>query len=145
MGDFDFVEHYGEAVEANSEELLPENEAVSSLNCAFVGIGGGGGKLAKAFLDLGFNKTLLINTTPKDQPEGVDSKHLVLIPNADGVGKDVDNGKVVLDNASAVVEDALRNKLGAVDWLFVLAGGGGGTGSATTALDPVFERYLKSV
>jgi len=145
MGDFDFVEHYGEAVEANSEELLPENEAVSSLNCAFVGIGGGGGKLAKAFLDLGFNKTLLINTTPKDQPEGIDSKHLVLIPNADGVGKDVDNGKVVLDNASAVVEDALRNKLGAVDWLFVLAGGGGGTGSASTALDPVFERYLKSV
>ena len=36
MGDFDFVEHYGEAVEANSEELLPENEAASSLNCAFV-------------------------------------------------------------------------------------------------------------
>ena len=45
MGDFDFVEHYGEAVEANSEELLPKNEAVSSLNCAFVGIGGGGGNV----------------------------------------------------------------------------------------------------
>jgi len=145
MGDFDFVEHYGEAEEVNHEDLLPENEAVSSLNCAFIGVGGGGGKLAKAFLDLGFNKTLLINTTDKDQPQDIDPQHLVLIPDADGIGKDVDNGKSVLDNASAVVEDALRTKLGKVDWLFVLAGGGGGTGSACPALHSVFERYLKSV
>jgi cell division GTPase FtsZ len=145
MSDFDFIEHYGEPVEVNHENQLPENDAISSLNCAFVGIGGGGGKLAKAFLDLGFNKTLLINTTPKDQPEGIDSKHLVLIPDADGIGKDVDNGKVVFNNASAVVEDALRTKLGRVDWLFVLASGGGGTGSACPALHSVFERYLKSV
>ena len=145
MGDFDFIEHYGEEIEVNHEDQLPDNEVPTSLNCAFVGVGGGGGKLAKAFLDLGFNKTLLINTTAKDQPANIDPKHLVLIPDADGVGKDVDNGKVVFNNASAVVEDALRTKLGHVDWLFVLAGGGGGTGSAATALSPVFERYLKSV
>ena len=60
-----------------------------------IGVGGGGGKLAKAFLDLGFNKTLLINTTPKDKPEGVDEKHMVIIPEADGVGKDVELGKIV--------------------------------------------------
>jgi cell division GTPase FtsZ len=145
MSDFDFVEHYGEAIDTGSEETLPENEAISSLNCAFVGFGGGGGKMAKAFLDLGFNKTFLVNTTAKDQPEGVDPKHLVLIPDADGVGKDVDHGEVVLGNASAVVEDALRTKLGKVDWLFVLASGGGGTGSASACLHSVFERYLKSV
>ena len=56
------------------DEQLPENEAVSALNCAFIGVGGAGGKLAKAFLDLGFNKTLLLNTTEKDQPEGVDRR-----------------------------------------------------------------------
>jgi cell division GTPase FtsZ len=145
MGDFDFIEHYGEEIEVNHEDQLADNEAVSSLNCAFIGVGGGGGKLAKAFLDLGFNKTLLINTTAKDQPEGIDEQHLVLIPDSDGIGKDVDNGKAVFNNASAVVEDALRTKLGKVDWLFVLAGGGGGTGSAVTALDSVFDRYLKSV
>jgi cell division GTPase FtsZ len=145
MGDFDFIEHYGDTVEVNHEDQLADNEAVSSLNCAFIGVGGGGGKLAKAFLDLGFNKTLLINTTAKDQPEDIDDKHLVLIPDADGIGKDVNNGKAVFNNASAVVEDALRTKLGKVDWLFVLAGGGGGTGSAAVALDSVFDRYLKSV
>jgi len=143
--DFDFVDHYGTTVEVDHQDQLPENVATSALNCAFVGVGGGGGKMVKAFLDLGFNKTLLINTTEKDQPSNVDPKHLVLIPNADGVAKDVSYGKTVFKNNGAVVEDALRTKLGKVDWLFVMAGSGGGTGSACVALHDVFERYLSSV
>jgi cell division GTPase FtsZ len=143
--DFGFIEHFGEEVTLSHDDQLPENEAVSALNCAFIGIGGGGGKLAKAFLDLGFNKTLLINTTEKDQPEGVDEKHLILIPDADGVAKNVEFGKAVFSETSAVVEDAIRTKLGKVDWIFVCAGGGGGTGSASVALHEVFERYLSSV
>ncbi len=145
MSDFDFVSHYGVETEETGGELLPENTAVSAINCGFVGVGGGGGKLAKAFLDLGFTKTLLVNTTDKDQPEGIDPQHVVTIPDSDGVGKDVAFGKKVLRDNGTVVEDALRTKLGKVDWLFVLAGGGGGTGSATGALASVFERYLKSV
>ena len=58
MDDFDFVDHYGEEEEVNHEDQLPENEIVSSLNCAIIGVGGGGGKMAKAFLDIGYNKTL---------------------------------------------------------------------------------------
>ena len=68
MSDFDFVDHYGEAEEVSNEDQLPDNETGSSLNCAIIGVGGGGGKMAKAFLDIGFNKTLLINTTAKDIP-----------------------------------------------------------------------------
>jgi len=143
--DFGFIEHYGDEVSITHEEQLPENNAISALNCAFIGIGGGGGKLAKAFLDLGFTKTLLINTTEKDQPEGIDEKHLILIPDADGVAKNVAFGKKVFAENSAVVEDAVRTKLGKVDWIFVLAGGGGGTGSACVELHEVFERYLSSV
>tara|TARA_R110000824_G_scaffold153926_23_gene325808 strand:+ start:1529 stop:2575 length:1047 start_codon:yes stop_codon:yes gene_type:complete len=143
--DFDFVDHYGEAEEAENANQLDDNVVECALNCAFVGVGGGGGKLAKAFLDLGFNKTLLINTTDKDQPPGVDPKHLVLIPDADGVAKNVEFGKSIFKQNSAVVEDALRVKLGKVDWIFVLAGGGGGTGSACFVLDDVFNRYLRSV
>jgi len=143
--DFDFVDHYGSDEAEASEDALPENEAISAINCGFIGVGGGGGKLVKAFIDLGFNKSLLVNTTEKDQPDGVDDSHLVLIPDADGVGKDVVYGKKVLKDNSAVVEDALRTKLGKVDWLFIFAGGGGGTGSASGALHDVFERYLKSI
>ena len=67
---------------------------------------------------------------------------MILIPDADGVAKNVAYGKKVFDENSAVVEDAIRTKLGKVDWLFVLAGGGGGTGSSCVELHEVFERYL---
>ncbi len=50
--DFDFIEHYDVPVDVTHEEQLSENTAISALNCAFIGFGGGGGKLAKAFLDL---------------------------------------------------------------------------------------------
>ena len=143
--DFDFVDHYGDDEEVTHENLLPENTAPVSLNCAIIGVGGGGGKMAKAFLELGYNRTLLVNTTSKDVPSDVDDAHVVLIPDADGIGKDVNLGKAVFDANSTVVEDALRTKLGKVDWLFVCAGGGGGTGSAVASLHGVFERYLKSV
>ena len=141
--EFDFVEAYDDEPVAD-EQLLPNNTAASAIECAFVGVGGGGGKLAKAFLDLGFNKTLLVNTTLKDLPVGVDDQHVILIPGADGVGKDIDLGKKVLCDNSTMVEDALRSKIGKVDWVFVLAGGGGGTGSACAELHNSIGRYLSS-
>lgn len=143
--DFGFVEAYDDTPADGDERLLPENTAPSAINCAFVGVGGGGGKLAKAFLDVGFNKTILVNTTVKDQPEGVDPAHFLLIPGADGVGKDVEMGKKVLGENSALYEDALRTRIGNVDWLFVLAGGGGGTGSACHVLHSSATRYLSSI
>ena len=143
--DFDFVEAYDDEPVAQDAQMLPENRAPSAVSCAFLGVGGGGGKLAKAFLDLGYTKTLLVNTTVKDQPEGVPAEHFLLLPGADGVGKDIALGKKVLSDNSASVEDALRTRIGKVDWLFVLAGGGGGTGSACGALHLSLERYLKSV
>ena len=143
--EFDFVEAYDDSPAKVDERLLPENSASCAINCAFVGVGGGGGKLAKAFLDLGFTKTLLINTTVKDQPDGVEPEHFLLVPGADGVGKDVKLGKQVLSDQSALVEDALRTRIGNVDWIFVLAGGGGGTGSASNELHAACTRHLKSV
>lgn len=142
--DFDFADAYDDAPAKGDDRLLPDNTARTAISCGFVGVGGGGGKLAKAFLDAGFSKTLLVNTTDKDQPDGLDGAHFVLLPGADGVGKDVELGRKVLLENSALVEDALRTRLGRVDWLFVLLGGGGGTGSAGYALDPAFKRYLKS-
>ena len=144
-GEFDFVEAYDDSPTVETELLLPANTAQSAIDCAFIGVGGGGGKLAKAFLDMGFNKTILVNTTEKDQPPGVSPEHFLLIPGADGVGKDIKLGKSVLSNNSTLVEDAIRSRVGHVDWVFVLAGGGGGTGSACTVLHGAMARYLKSI
>lgn len=143
--DFDFVMAYDDDPAAGDERLLPENSPNAALSCGFVGVGGGGGKIANAFLNIGYNKTLLVNTTEKDQPGGLDPNHFVLVPGADGVGKDVDLGKRVLNENSALVEDAVRTRIGKVDWLFVLAGGGGGTGSACHELYSSLSRYLESV
>ena len=142
--DFDFAEAYSDDPSPD-EKMLAPNVAPSAINCAFFGIGGGGGKMAKAFLDLGFNKTLLINTTEKDQPDGINPENFLLIPGADGVGKDIKLGKQVLGDNSALVEHALRTRIGKVDWLFVLIGGGGGTGSASYELHKSLNRYLSSI
>lgn len=143
--EFDFVDAFDDVDETANEQALPENVADSAIKCAFIGVGGGGGKLAKAFLDAGFNKTLLVNTTIKDQPDGIPEDHFLLVPGADGVGKDVDLGKKILEENSAMVEDAVRARLGAPDWIFVLAGGGGGTGSACPVLHDALSRHLKTV
>ena len=143
--DFDFVDHYGDEKVDDNSMLLPENTAPSAINCAFLGVGGGGGKMAKSFLDLGFSRTLLINTTHKDQPEGVPDDHFLLLDGSDGVGKDVEAGRKVLSENATLVEDTLRARLGKVDWLFVCASGGGGTGSASSVLHSAYERYLASV
>jgi cell division GTPase FtsZ len=143
--EFDFVDAYSDDVQEDQSELLPENVTQSAISCAFLGIGGGGGKLAKAFIDLGFTRSLLVNTTIKDQPDGVSEQNFLLIPGADGVGKDVVLGKKILTENSALVEDAVRARLGSPDWLFVLAGGGGGTGSSCHVLHDSLTRYLKTV
>ena len=96
-------------------------------------------------MDVGFNKTLLVNTTEKDQPDGVAPENFILIPGADGVGKDVKLGKEILANNSTLVEDALRTRVGKVDWIFILAGAGGGTGSASYVLNKAATRYLESI
>lgn len=140
--EFDFVGAYDDTDDSVDEQALPENTAESAINAAFVGVGGGGGKLAKAFLDSGFNKTILVNTTVKDQPDGVPADHFLLIPGADGVGKDVTLGKKILEENSALVEDAVRSRLVNPDWIFVLAGGGGGTGSACPILHESLTRHL---
>ena len=145
MDEFDFVGAYSDEEEVADELALPDNTADSAINCAFLGVGGGGGKLAKAFLDIGFNKTILVNTTVKDQPDGVDPSHFLLVPGADGVGKDIDLGKKILGENSALVEDAVRSRIGSPDWIFVLAGGGGGTGSACSILHDSLTRHLKTV
>ena len=144
LNDFDFVEAYDDEP-ADDDRMLEENTVKSAINCAFIGVGGGGGKMAKAFLDLGFNKTFLVNTTEKDQPSGISPENFLLIPGADGVAKDIKLGKEVLGNNSALVEDALRTRIGKVDWIFVLAGAGGGTGSASHVLHKSLTRYLSSI
>ena len=73
------------------------------------------------FWSLASIRHLLVNSTGKDIPKNVEEDHVVLIPDSDGIGKNIDYGKEVFSTNGAIVEDALRIKLGKVDWLFVLS------------------------
>jgi cell division GTPase FtsZ len=143
MSDFDFVSDYAEKEEKSA--ALDANEAECALNCAFIGIGGGGSKIAKAFWDLGFKRTVLINTTAKDFEKGLADDNYLALEGLDGVGKNVELGIELLEKNSTMIEDVLRTRLGKADWLFVCAAGGGGTGSSVGALNESFQRYLQSV
>ena len=143
MSDFDFVSDYAETEEKSAS--LAANEAESALNCAFIGVGGGGSKIAKAFWDLGFKRTILVNTTAKDFEKGLEQDNYLALEGSDGVGKNVELGIEVLGKNSTMIEDVLRTRLGKADWLFVCASGGGGTGSSVGALNESFQRYLQSV
>lgn len=142
--EFDFISDTN-TQELKQESSLPDNLAITSLNVGIVGVGGGGGKLAKAFMDQQFNKVLLINSTDKDKPNGIQDRNLVLLPQLDGLGKNVENGKKVFSANSPLIEDALRIKFGKVDFLIVCCTGGGGSGSSTGALREAFNRYLKTI
>jgi len=43
--DFDFVMAYDDDPAAGDERLLADNSAPSAINCGFIGVGGGGGRL----------------------------------------------------------------------------------------------------
>ena len=144
--DFDFVDDFAEEME-KPKDLLDDNIFPSSIKVGAVGIGGCGNHLAEAFFKLGFYRTLLVNSTEKDFPKGIDKKHLVLLDGEiDGLAKNMKLGKSVLLDNSTKIEDALRTKIGDdIDFLLVMCGLGAGTGSSASVLNPTFKKYLKSI
>ena len=141
--EFDFINDT-DVQEEKLSSLLPDNQAISSINVGFCAFGGGGGKVLKSFIDLGFNKAILFNSTAKDKPADVPDRHLVVFPNSDGLGKNVENGRKLFKDNSALIEDTLRTKIGKVELLCVICCGGSGSGSSTGAIKDIFERYMKS-
>ena len=75
----------------NEEVDAIEDKAGGALSYGIVGAGQGGGRMAKAFFDLGYTKTIAVNTARSDLnglklPE--DQKFLVDEHGEQGAGKD---------------------------------------------------------
>ena len=58
------LEDFEPDVDAVTDEV--QDKAGGALTYAFIGAGQGGGRMAKAFYDLGYTKTLAINTAKND-------------------------------------------------------------------------------
>ena len=75
----------------NEEPESNEDKSGGALTYAIVGAGQGGGRMAKAFFDMGYTKTVVVNTARSDLngldlPE--DQKFLVDEHGEQGAGKD---------------------------------------------------------
>jgi cell division GTPase FtsZ len=111
-----------------------KDESGGAKTFAFIGSGQGGGRLAKAFFDLGYKKTVAFNLASHDlELLGLPEKHKFLVDSeASGAGKDQEVSKAAFAKNRKEVYDKLREIVGEnVDGFFICVGAAGGTGGGS--------------
>ena len=138
-----------EIVEAAKKDAV-EDESGGALTYAVIGSGQGGGKIAKAFYDLGYKKTIAFNTAKSDLallelPE--EHKFYVDYYGDQGAGKNQEKARVAYESRSQEIFNKLREIFGEnIDRILVCVGVAGGTGggSVNTLVD-IAKRYFTYV
>ncbi len=124
-----------------------EDESGGALTYAIVGSGQGGGRIAKAFYDLGYKKTVVFNTEQSDLAVlDLPDEHKFHLDcfGQQGAGKNQEKAKVAFESKGQEIFNKLRDIFGEkVDRILVCAGVGGGTGggSVETLVD-ISKRYF---
>jgi hypothetical protein len=126
-----------------------EDKFFGSTRYAWLGTGQAGGRLAKAFYDLGYGKVIAVNTTHHDL-------NLLEIPNSQkycmdigekGAGKDMLRGKEAISLSKQDILHLCRQTFGTeVDHIMVSFGAGGGTGGGSAIeLVDVAKNFARSI
>ena len=127
------LEDFEPDVAAIEDEI--EDEANGALTYAFIGAGQGGGRIAKAFYDLGYKKALALNTAKNDlNLLDLPDNHKFYIDHdgEQGAGKDQAKAAVAFENREQEVFNKLKNIIGEnVDRIIICAGVAGGSGGGT--------------
>ena len=118
-----------------------EDQSGGALKYALIGSGQGGGRIAKAFFDLGYKKTVAFNTAESDLsllelPEN--HKFHVDHQGGQGAGKDQSKARDAYQNRRQEIFNQLRGVFGGdVDRILICVGVAGGTGggSVNTLVD----------
>ena len=126
---------------------LVEDESGGAIRYGIVGSGQGGGRMAKAFFDLGYRKTIAFNLAKSDLnhlglPEN--HKHHLVYEGASGAGKNHAVSKKAFDDKSQEVFNKYKEIFGdKIDRILICVGVGGGTGggSVMSLLDTA-KRYF---
>ncbi|MCA9222472.1 MAG: hypothetical protein KDA71_19230, partial [Planctomycetales bacterium] len=110
----------------------------------FVGTGQGGGRLAASFYDRGYRRVCAVNTDAADLA-GLPDEICKVDLKTGGAGKDPQKGRTAVQHGREKVFNALTRSIGPqVDYLFVCAGLGGGTGSGSLqSLVQLSQQYLQ--
>jgi len=135
-----------EEIEQSKMDLI-EDESGGALRYGIVGSGQGGGRMAKAFFDLGYRKTIAFNLAKSDLnhlglPEN--HKHHLVYEGASGAGKNHAVSKAAFDDKSQEVFNKFKEIFGdKIDRILICVGVGGGTGggSVMSLLDTA-KRYF---
>jgi len=124
-----------------------KNDYVGSLDFGVVGSGQCGGRLAKSFYDLGYKKTLALNTAMADlKPLGIPDVQKLFIGGLEGSGKDMAKGERATKDAAQAIFDKMREVFGTVDKIILSIGFGGGTGSGgLLTLIEIAKKYLDAL
>ncbi len=126
---------------------LVEDESGGAIRYGIVGSGQGGGRMAKAFFDLGYRKTIAFNLAKSDLshlglPEN--HKHHLVYEGASGAGKNHAVSKKAFDDKSQEIFNKYKEIFGdKIDRILICVGVGGGTGggSVMSLLDTA-KRYF---
>ena len=121
--------------ELNEEEEAVEDKSGGALTYAIVGAGQGGGRMAKAFYDMGYTKTVAVNTARSDL-NGLDlpenQKFLVDEHGEQGAGKDQAKAEAAIERKEQEVFNKFREVFGNnVDRILICLGVSGGSGGGT--------------
>jgi cell division GTPase FtsZ len=137
MSDFEIpdlpIEDFEITEDAAADEI--KDESGGALTYAFIGAGQGGGRMAKAFYDLGYKKTLAVNTAKNDLelldlPE--EHKFYVDFYGDQGAGKDQKKAKIAFEGREQEIFNKMKEIIGEnVDRIMICAGVAGGSGGGS--------------
>jgi len=134
------------------EELEDPKEDLfdGSINFGFLGIGQAGGRIVKAFYDLGYRRILALNTSKADlEPLDIPSEHKLFISTGgkDGAGKNMSLGAQAVINNKEEIFDKIKDIFGVkVDHVMLCMGCGGGTGAGGVfPAKEITSEYLKKI
>ena len=138
-----------EAIEVQQVDEI-KDEAGGALTYAVIGSGQGGGRIAKAFYDLGYKKTIIVNTAASDLalvdlPD--DHKFYLDCFGQQGAGKDQERSREAFELKNQEIFNKMREMFGEkIDRILICAGAAGGTGGGSvTTLVSIAKRYFTYV
>ena len=142
------LEDFEPDIAADEDEV--EDKANGALTYGFIGAGQGGGRMVKAFYDLGYTKTLAINTAKNDLnlldlPE--DHKFYIDHYGDQGAGKDQTKAAIAFEAREQEVFNKLKSIVGeSVDRIIICAGVAGGSGGGSVVpLVKLAKKYFTYV
>jgi len=142
------IEEFDPDVVEDTDEI--KDESGGAIAYGIIGSGQGGGRIAKAFFDLGYRKTVAFNTAQSDLAllELPDNhKFLVERDGGQGAGKNQETARAAYENKSQEVFNKLRELFGSnVDRILVCVGVAGGTGGGSVnTLIELAKKYFSYI